>query len=85
MAEVADRPATCPGCGAPITHAKTAQGENVPLEKYTEVDGDRRYRVVEVGTPLIVAEVSASSMVDAYPDHRKDCPDYEAGRGDRIK
>jgi hypothetical protein len=75
----ADLPATCPSCGASVTHAKTALGDNVPLEKWTEPTGEDRYRIVEIGPPLIVARVSTSSMIDAYPDHRKDCPAYGNG------
>lgn len=71
--------ASCPACGADITHAKTRDGENIPLENYTEPTGDRRWRVVEFGPPLIVEPVAASSTVAAYPDHRVDCPDYGNG------
>lgn len=75
----ADAPAHCPACGAPITHARTETGEAVPLEKWTEPVGEDRYRIVQLGPPLIVAKVSAQSSIDAYPDHRKDCPDYGNG------
>lgn len=73
--------ASCPACGADITHAKTPSGENVPLEKFTEATGSDRYRIT-VLNPLTVEKVSDSSPIDAYPDHRKDCPDY--GNGLRV-
>lgn len=72
--------ADCTSCGAPITHAKNEYGENIPLEKWTDPDGPNRYRVVELGPPLIVALVSPSSRIDAYPDHRNDCPGHGDGR-----
>lgn len=78
----ADLPATCPACGASVTHARTRTGDNVPLEKWTEPTGGERYRIVEIGPPLIVELVSAQSPIDAYPDHRKDCPDH--GNGLRV-
>jgi hypothetical protein len=74
--------ASCPACGADITHARTEAGENVPLEKWTDTVGEDRYRVVAFGPPLTVAKVSESAPIAAYPDHRKDCPDY--GNGLRV-
>lgn len=71
--------ASCPACGADITHAKTEHGATVPLEKWTDTTGAGRYRIVELGPPLVVAEVAASSAIDAYPDHRKDCPAHGNG------
>jgi hypothetical protein len=71
--------ASCPACGADITHAKLADGSNVPLEKWTDPTGDRRYRIVELGPPLVVEKVSPSSGIDAYPDHRLDCPAFDNG------
>lgn len=71
--------ASCSGCGADITHAKTPEGENVPLEKWTDTTGDRRYRVVQLGPPLIVEKVSATSTAAAHPDHRVDCPAHDNG------
>lgn len=70
---------SCPACGADITHARTESGENIPLEKWTDPTGDRRYRIVGLGPPLLVQRVSPSSGIDAYPDHRVDCPDYDNG------
>lgn len=70
--------ATCPDCGAEITHAVTANGERVPLEKWTDSTGPNRYRVVNF-TPLTVEPVSESSPIDAYPDHRLDCPAHGNG------
>lgn len=73
--------ASCPACGADIQHAKTPDGTNVPLEKFTEPTGSDRYRIT-VLNPLTVEKVSEHAPTDAYPDHRKDCPDY--GNGLRI-
>lgn len=71
--------ASCPGCGADITHAQTRGGESVPLEKWTDTTGDRRYRIVKFGPPMIAETVSDTSAIDAYPDHRKDCPRHDNG------
>jgi hypothetical protein len=73
--------ASCPDCGADITHAETSKGEHLPLEKWTEPTGDRRYRIVRFGPPMIAELVSASSTAAAYPDHRKDCPAHGNGLG----
>lgn len=51
----------------------------MPLEKWTDTVGEDRYRIVTLGPPLIVAVVPEQSTVAAYPDHRKDCPDYGNG------
>lgn len=71
--------ADCPACGAPITHAKTETGAPVPLEKYTEPQGPRRFRIVRTGPPIVVAPVGDLAVIDAHPDHRLDCPDYDNG------
>lgn len=70
---------SCPACGGDITHARTIDDVPVPLENYTESQGDRRYRIVNLGPPLMVDAVSELSQIDAYPDHRKECPDYGNG------
>lgn len=70
---------SCPACGATIQHAETGVGEHVPLEVNTEVTGSLRYRIRELGPPLVVERVRDDSPIDAYPDHRKDCPDYGNG------
>lgn len=70
---------SCPSCGADVTPARTREGESIPLEKWTDPTGDRRYRIVELGPPLLVERVSESSQIDAYPDHRVDCPDHRNG------
>jgi hypothetical protein len=71
--------ASCPACGANITHAKTADGENVPLEKYTDTSGPDRYRIIDAVSPPVVEKVPPSSTLDCFPDHRLDCPDYGNG------
>lgn len=70
--------ASCPDCGANVTHAKTKAGENVPLERWTDSTGPRRYRVIAFA-PLTVEPVSPASPIDAYPDHRLDCPAHGNG------
>jgi hypothetical protein len=62
-----------------VTSARTRDGEVVLLEKWTETEGDRRYRVVEPTSPPVVELVSPASTFDAYPDHRKDCPAHGNG------
>lgn len=71
--------ASCPDCGADVTHAKTTSGENIPLEKFSTPDGPKRYRVTAFGPPLLVELVSEYAAVDAYPDHRVDCPSHGNG------
>lgn len=76
--------AICPDCGAEISHARTREGEHVPLDKFTDPTGTRRYRIVDTAvedtrTMLIVEPVADSAPLEAYPDHRKDCPAH--GRG----
>lgn len=56
---------------------ETPEGR-VPLEKFTEASGDRRYRITSF-TPLKGERVSPQSGIDAYPDHRLDCPGYGNG------
>jgi 5-deoxy-D-glucuronate isomerase len=79
--------AICAACGANIQHGTLADGSKVPLEIYTEPDGDRRYRVTETQAAperpqpiLLVEAVAEDAPVSAYPDHRKECPAYDAGR-----
>lgn len=71
--------ASCPSCGADIQHAKLSDGTNIPLETFTEPDGTQRYRVVELGPPLLVEPVHPEHALNAYPDHRKDCPAHGNG------
>lgn len=71
--------ADCPNCGATITHAKTREGENIPIERWTDTSGDRRYRIIDLGPPLTVERMSPASPIDAYPDHRVDCPGHGNG------
>lgn len=72
----------CPDCGAQVTHAQTTAGEIIPLEKFTEPAGTAsRYRIIELGPPLVVEMVSTESAIDAYPDHRTDCPGHGNGLG----
>lgn len=69
----------CPDCGADITHARTTEGVNVPLEKWTAPSGSQRYRILEFGPPLLVELVTETANIDAYPDHRVDCPSHGNG------
>ncbi len=68
----------CRSCGAPISHAQTVDGEAVPLEKWEDTRGVR-YRVIELGPPLICEPIPAASTMAAYPDHRLDCPGHDNG------
>ena len=71
----------CPACGANIDLAKDVDsGEMVALEKHTDASSDAaRYRVVGY-SPLTVQRVRDDAPGDFYPDHRFDCPDFNAGR-----
>lgn len=72
---------TCPACGANIDLARiVGTNETVALEKNTDASSDAaRYRVVSVA-PLMVERVPDSAPGDFFPDHRFDCPDFNAGR-----
>lgn len=69
----------CRGCGAEIQVAKTPEGESIPLERWTDSTGPHRYKIVELGPPLIVELVAESATTAAYPDHRLDCPAHGNG------
>ena len=69
--------ATCKSCGAEIQFVETPEGV-IPLERFTEATGDRRYRITNFN-PLKGERVSAQSAIDAYPDHRLDCPAHDNG------
>lgn len=71
--------ASCPDCGASITHAKNSAGENIPIERWTDSSGPGRFRIIKLGPPLVVEPVSPASPIDAYPDHRLDCPAHGNG------
>jgi hypothetical protein len=75
--------ASCPDCGAEVTIAHTRADEPVPLERWTQASGANRYRIVGMA-PLTVELVSESSAIDAYPDHRPDCPGHGNGLGARL-
>lgn len=71
--------ASCPSCGATIQHARVkSTGDNVPLEHFTDTTGANRYRIIEFD-PLTCELVAETSAVDAYPDHRIDCPAHGNG------
>jgi hypothetical protein len=70
--------ASCPDCGADITHAQTIHGEHIPLNKQPEPDGEGRYRIIAF-TPLTAEPVAANAAIEAYPDHRVDCPAHDNG------
>lgn len=76
--------AICPACGATIRHANLADGQKVPLEVYTEPTGAKRYRVMEAHADkgVLVERVRDDAPIDAFPDHRKDCPGYGNGLED---
>jgi hypothetical protein len=72
---------SCPACGATIQHARLHDGTNVPLEVFTEPTGSKRYRIIEAhaDTGVQVERVRDDAPIDAFPDHRKDCPGYGNG------
>lgn len=72
---------SCPACGVTVDLA-TIKGtdEKVPLEKAPETEGSAdRYRIVN-DHPLTVVKVPAEAAGAYYPDHRYDCPGFNAGR-----
>lgn len=71
---------SCPSCGAEVIHGETAEGETVPLERWTSPDGENRYRIVKfVPNGHHLVEKIQEAMVDGYPDHREDCPAHANG------
>lgn len=80
----------CPGCGHPIQICKDRDGESVPLETYPELSGERRWTIVEFGSPAegkphVVAAVTPNAQVSAYTDHRVECRHWENGRAGRLQ
>lgn len=75
--------AICPDCGATVTIAHTPDGMPVPLERWTDSIGAARYRITRIA-PLTVELVSEDSAIDAYPDHRPDCPGHGNGLVGRL-
>lgn len=66
--------ASC-ACGAPVTWARTADGEKVPLDAVASLAGEGRYRVLDLNKrPWLVEPVTARAQVAAYTDHRLTCP-----------
>lgn len=82
---------TCPGCGHDIQICQTEDGTPVALETYSDLGpGPDRYIITAFGnpvegTPHTVTLVAAHVQVSAYSDHRLECPDYENGRGGRLR
>lgn len=72
---------TCPDCGANVQVAKVAKtGQKVALELHTDASSDAdRYRILELGPPLVVVKVPTALAGDYYPAHVADCPAHGAG------
>ena len=73
---------SCPACGASVNVARDVNtGEVVVLEVNTDASSDAaRYRIVSHGPPqLTVERVADDAAGDFYPDHKFDCPDFNAG------
>lgn len=70
---------SCGRCGGTILVAQTADGEGVPLEPYTQTDGEGRYRVLASGPPRLVERIPDALPVEGFVDHRLDCPDFGNG------
>lgn len=81
----------CPGCGHPIQICKTEDGLTIPLETYDDMGpGEDRYIVTKFGSPgegvpHTVTPVAAQATVPAYQDHRRECLDWDNGRGGRLR
>lgn len=70
-------PTPCPGCGSDIWFGEDQEtGERIPLEPQPESLGEDRWTVVEdrPGKPHLVQNVTPRASVQAYRDHRVDCP-----------
>lgn len=59
-------------------HARTTEGEVIPLDKWTSPDGENRYRIVAFGDPHTIEKIM-EPMKDGHPDHREDCPSHQNG------
>lgn len=70
-------------CGADIRWVvQESTGEKIPVDVHAELGpGEGRYIVTGV-TPegvSVVSAVNPRSEVEAYTDHRRDCPDHGNG------
>lgn len=70
-------------CGADIRWVvRDDTGELIPVEAHAELGpGEGRF-IVTGGRPdgrQLVTEVNPRSEVEAYTDHRRDCPDHGNG------
>ena len=66
--------ANCRRCTAPITWARTENGESIPLDDHDQRDwGSNRYRIVLDGHPPTVALIPEESPARTFVDHRHLC------------
>jgi hypothetical protein len=70
--------ANCTDCGAEVLVGVLAEGETIPLERWTASDGER-YRIVAFGDPHHTVEKVTTPFTDGHPDHRLDCPAHYNG------
>jgi hypothetical protein len=80
-------PQNCPACGSPIWVGELDDGTRVPLEPQPEMSGLNRYMLHPQpkqnhgpGNPdRIMGPVAPESEVQAYADHRAECPHFDNG------
>lgn len=72
---------SCPACGATVDVAQIeGTEESVPLEIHTDASSDApRYRIVK-HDPMTAQRVPEGAVGNFSPDHRYDCPAFNAGR-----
>jgi hypothetical protein len=76
-------PTPCPACGLPIWIGQTEEGERIPLEPQPEFGGLHRYMLHPdpvpghgPGVPDRVQPVIPEADIQAYADHRQECPNF---------
>lgn len=79
-------PSNCPACGSPIWIGETEDGTRIPLEAQPELSGEGRYMLHPepmaghgAGKPDRIQAVTPEKEIQAYADHRKDCPHFDNG------
>lgn len=72
---------SCPSCGANVDIARDVKTDQpVVLEVHTDASSEApRYRIVG-DLPLVVERVPDGYPGDYFPDHKYDCPAFNAGR-----
>lgn len=76
-------PTPCPACGLPIWVGQTEDGTRIPLEPQPDFSGEGRYQLHPEptpnhgpGNPDKIRPVAPEAEIQAYADHRIECPNF---------